>query len=74
VLPYPARVVDTTGAGDSFCGGFMVGLSETGNPVRAAMYGTVSASFAIEGYGALYALGAALAETQARLEHLEQLM
>jgi sugar/nucleoside kinase (ribokinase family) len=74
VLPYPARVVDTTGAGDSFCGGFMVGLSETGSPVRAAMYGTVSASFAIEGYGALYALGAAPAEAQARLEYLEQLM
>ena len=74
VPAYPARVVDTTGAGDSFCGGFMVGLAETGDAVRAAMHGAVSASFAIEGYGALYAFYAAPAQAQARLEHLEQLM
>jgi sugar/nucleoside kinase (ribokinase family) len=74
VPPYPTRVVDTTGAGDSFCGGFMVGLAETGDAVRAAMYGTVSASFAIEGYGALYALRASHTEAQARLNQLERLM
>jgi ribokinase len=51
------RVVDVTGAGDSFCGGFMVGLAGTGDPIRAAQMGLVSASLVIEGYGALYALG-----------------
>jgi sugar/nucleoside kinase (ribokinase family) len=67
VPPYPARVVDVTGAGDGFCGGFMVGLAETGDAVRAALYGTVSASFVIEGYGALYALRALRAnQVQAR--------
>jgi len=72
VPSYPACVVDVTGAGDSFCGGFLVGLAETGDPVRAAMYGTVSASFTIEGYGALHALRASRAEAKARLAFLEQ--
>jgi sugar/nucleoside kinase (ribokinase family) len=51
------RVIDITGAGDSFCGGFMIGLTQTGDPVQAARMGIVSASLVIEGYGALYALG-----------------
>ena len=50
------RVVDVTGAGDAFCGGFMIGLRQTGDPLRAVHYGLVSASLVIEGYGALYAL------------------
>lgn len=52
----PARVVDVTGAGDAFCGAFAVGLAETGDPVVAARWGAVAASFVIEGFGALYAL------------------
>jgi ribokinase len=72
VPPYPARVVDVTGAGDSFCGGFMVGLATTSDAVRAALYGTVSASFAIEGYGALHALSANTTEARRRLVYLEQ--
>jgi sugar/nucleoside kinase (ribokinase family) len=74
VPPYPAHVVDVTGAGDSFCGGFMVGLATAGDPIRAALYGTVSASFAIEGYGALYALGADSAKARQRLAYLEHAM
>ena len=72
VPPYPACVVDVTGAGDSFCGGFAVGLVETGNPTRAALYGTVSASFVIEGYGALYAMRASRAQARKRLAFLER--
>jgi len=74
VPSYPARVVDTTGAGDSFCGGFVVGLTETGDAIRAAMYGTVSASFAIEGYGALYVLQASRSDALARLRRLERMI
>jgi ribokinase len=48
----PARVVDTTGAGDAYCGGFLSGLVETGDPLEAGLRGTVSASLAIEDYGA----------------------
>ncbi|MCZ7569266.1 MAG: carbohydrate kinase family protein [Ardenticatenaceae bacterium] len=67
---YPARIVDVTGAGDSFCGGFAVGLRQSADPVRAALMGSVSASFAIEGYGALYALGASRHAANERLQRL----
>lgn len=67
---YPARVVDVTGAGDAFCGGFLVGLSETGDILEAGLRGSVSASLAIEGAGALYGMGAAPGLPQARLEAL----
>ncbi len=50
------KIVDITGAGDSFCGGFMVGLAQNNDPIQAAHYGTISASLVVEGYGALYAL------------------
>ena len=36
---FPTNVKDPTGAGDAFCGGFQVGLFETGDPVQAALYG-----------------------------------
>lgn len=42
---------DPTGAGDSFCGGFLAGMLETGDVVDAARFGTVSASFAVETRG-----------------------
>ena len=69
--PDDRRVIDVTGAGDSFCGGFMVGLARTGDPLQAAQYGAVSASLVIEGYGALYAL-TRRGETIARLAEMEQ--
>ncbi|GMV27790.1 MAG: sugar kinase [Phycisphaerae bacterium] len=72
IAAYPARVIDVTGAGDSFCGAFAVGLRESGDPVRAALMGSVSASFALEGYGALYALGASRPEADERFEVLAQ--
>lgn len=68
---YPTRVVDPTGAGDSFCGGFMVGIAETGDPVQAALYGVVSASFIIEDFGLRHALAVRPEEARARLRQLE---
>ena len=53
---YPVTdVVDPTGAGDSFAGGFMGYLAEQGSAtpdaLRAAMlYGTVTASFCVQGF------------------------
>jgi ribokinase len=44
--------LDPTGAGDSFCGGFLAGLVETGNPVQAARFGVVSASRIVTRFGA----------------------
>jgi ribokinase len=49
----PVEAVDPTGAGDAFCGGFLVGLRETGDLLDAAAYGTASASFAVEERSAL---------------------
>jgi len=53
------KVVDVTGAGDAFCGGFMADFVQHGDPVRAAITGTVSASLCVQDYGALHMLRAA---------------
>lgn len=70
VPAYPSRVVDVTGAGDAYCGGFLVGLTETGDPLQAALRGGISASLVVEGTGALFALDRPWNEIQARLEAL----
>jgi sugar/nucleoside kinase (ribokinase family) len=46
-----SKIVDTTGAGNAFLGGFVVGHSETNDFVRAAQYGSVAASFVLEQVG-----------------------
>ncbi|MDD5247247.1 MAG: PfkB family carbohydrate kinase [Candidatus Omnitrophica bacterium] len=54
---YPVeKVVDPTGAGDTFAGGFMGHLARTGKInssvlKKALAYGTVAASYNIEGFG-----------------------
>lgn len=48
----PTQAVDPTGAGDSFCGGFLAGLVETGDLVKAACFGTASASRIVSRFGA----------------------
>ena len=63
---------DVTGAGDSFGGAFMVGLRQTGDPLRAVLMGTVASSFTIQGYGALHALGTPRSEAEKRLSELSQ--
>ena len=47
----PAPIVDTTGAGDAYCGGFLIGLGEGLDPLEAALRAAVSASFALEQFG-----------------------
>ncbi|MBK7920115.1 MAG: carbohydrate kinase family protein [Chloroflexi bacterium] len=69
--PNDERVVDVTGAGDAFCGGFMVGLATTHDPLLAAKMGMVSASFILEGYGALTALATSPTEARKRLKALK---
>jgi sugar/nucleoside kinase (ribokinase family) len=49
-VPVP-ELVDQTGAGNTYCGGFLVGWVETGDLLTAACYGAVAASFALEGIG-----------------------
>ncbi|MEW5815452.1 MAG: carbohydrate kinase family protein [Spirochaetota bacterium] len=67
---YKTKAVDITGAGDSFGGGFLVGLAETGDPIKAACYGAVSASFVVEGFGADYALQVTRQQAEERFEKL----
>ncbi|KAK0276845.1 hypothetical protein LTR35_010239 [Friedmanniomyces endolithicus] len=45
------KVVDPTGGGNGFLGGFAVGLARTGDLVEAARWGSVSASYCIEQVG-----------------------
>jgi ribokinase len=74
MLPaYPARVRDIHGAGDAFCGGFLAGLAQTGDPLEASLRGSVSASLAIEGTGALYPLDILPGLVEARLDFLRQM-
>jgi ribokinase len=56
MLPATSDPVDPTGCGDAFCGGFLVGLTETGDLTTATAYGSAAASFAGEGHGAAHAL------------------
>lgn len=71
---YPAHLVDPTGAGDSFCGGFLAGYRQTYDPLRAVLYGNVSASLTIEGSGAFHALEALPGLAQARLQSLAEIV
>jgi sugar/nucleoside kinase (ribokinase family) len=49
---YPSTVVDTTGAGDSFVGGFISGLVRKEPLLRCAMIGAATASLAVQSVGA----------------------
>ena len=44
-------LVDSTGAGDAFTGGFIKGLLETGSIIEACKYGNATASFILETLG-----------------------
>jgi sugar/nucleoside kinase (ribokinase family) len=51
VPAHPSREVDPTGAGDSFAAAFLVALDEGVDPVEAARFAAVVASFTIESVG-----------------------
>jgi sugar/nucleoside kinase (ribokinase family) len=62
--------LDATGCGDAFCGGFLVGLAESGDLRTAMAHGAVSAAFAGEGHGAAHALAIDREEARQRLFRL----
>ena len=76
---YPLRkVVDPTGAGDSFVGGLMGYLSTAKGGVdanirRAMIHGSVVASFCCEGFGLTRTTRASRAAIQKRVRELEAL-
>ena len=75
--PLP-KVVDPTGAGDSFVGGMMGYLAAAKGPVddhirRAMAYGSVVASFCCEGFGLQRTARITRAQIDGRLKELERL-
>jgi hypothetical protein len=71
---YPVELVDPTGAGASFCGGFLAGYQQTYDPLQAVLFGNISASLAIEGSGAFHHLGNHPGLANARLKSLQGLV
>lgn len=71
---YPGRMVDPTGSGDAFCGGFLAGFMTAFDPLQAALYGNVSASLSLEGSGAFYLLDSMPGLAQARLQSLADIV
>lgn len=48
---YPVELVDSTGCGDAFIGGFIANYLRSGDPLEAASYGSSAASFVAESFG-----------------------
>jgi hypothetical protein len=77
---YPVEnVVDPTGAGDSFAGGFMGYLAAAGDAEpktlrRAMLHGTAAASFCVEGFGVERLASASRREIDARCDELLSLV
>ena len=66
-----AEVVDQTGAGNSYCGGFVTGWARAGEVVAAGCYGAAAASFTLEHVGCA-TLPVNLADEWARRLHLAE--
>jgi adenosine kinase len=47
----PSRIVDPTGVGDAFRGGFLKGMARGADPVTSAKLGAVAAAYALEHLG-----------------------
>jgi sugar/nucleoside kinase (ribokinase family) len=72
-------VLDPTGAGDTFAGGFVGHLAQAGNTdfatvKKAMLHGTVMASFTVEGFSLDRLLTADAQEMTARVQALQALM
>jgi cytidine kinase len=76
---YPVdEVVDPTGAGDSFAGGFMGYVAQQGNAEpktlrKAMLYGTVAASFCVQGFGTEAMIGRTRTEIDRRFDELRSI-
>ncbi len=64
------EAADATGAGDTFCGGTLVGYIRTRDPLDAILHGTVAASFCLETVGVTGLLNSTSAAARGRLDAL----
>lgn len=71
ITSYPARVKNSLGAGNAFCGGFLAGFRQTFDPLQSVLHGSVAASLVVEGSGPFYPMQALPGLTDARLEYLQ---
>ena len=77
---YPvARIVDPTGAGDTFAGGFMGYLTRVKkiterNLKTAVAFGTVIASFNVEGFGLSRVASLSRREINQRFKHFQRII
>jgi len=75
---YPTdKVIDPTGAGDTFAGGFMGYLTkvkkiDAANIKKALVYGTIAASFNVEDFGPNRTSGLKLGDLENRLEKFKR--
>jgi len=70
---YASRVADPSGAGDSFCGGFLAGMKQSGgDALEAALRGNISASLCVEGSGPFYPSETLPGLAEARLAALRE--
>ncbi len=75
VIPaYPVHVVNPTGVGDAFCGGFLAGWRDSYDPLQAALQGNISASFVIEGSSVFYAIDCMPGLAEARQRALKEMV
>ena len=70
------KTIDPTGAGDSFAGGFMGYLAQSGNQdfLKAALTGTAMASFCVENFGADSLLNITLDDIDQRITVIKERM
>jgi sugar/nucleoside kinase (ribokinase family) len=71
VPAYPVEAIDPTGAGDSFCGGFLAGLRRHGTIRQAAIAGAAVASFTVQAAGIFGLLRATQDELHRRVDWID---
>ena len=72
VPAYPSQASDWTGGSSSYSGGFLAGLLESEDILRACAYGGATLSLASEGSGAFYVLGSLHGLAESRMTSLSQ--
>ncbi len=72
IRAFKTKAVDTTGAGDTYSGGFMAMYVRSADLLKAGLAGTVSASFAVEGFGLTHMFSITPRDAEERLHTWEE--
>ncbi len=70
----PVLVVDPVGAGNAYCGAFLVGWCQMKDPKMAGIYGAVAASFLVEQVGVPALDSQVEAKKQSRMDRISTLV